>query len=204
LEDNFEIRYPKKGDKLVVHVGEKRLFSGWMVGQWRWYPDAYKEAADKLVDQIEGHSWEDGLVFPVVFLYRHYVELKLKYLIIEFDMLGGTVISDKEFNRHELVPLWNYVKGHIGCISGAVWDKEILRSLESLIKELDQLDPNSYRFRYSHDIKFQANPLPDSISLGHFKEGMAIIEAGFGYIDGGIDMETEGRSQEAAAYADYY
>jgi len=33
--------------------------------------------------------------------------------------------------------------------------------------------------------------------MEHFKQAMAKIEAGFGYIDGGIDMESEGRSLEA-------
>lgn len=202
MDDKFEIRYPQKGDKLLVPWGQKRLFAGWMVGQWLWYPDAYKLAADKLAEQIEGHSWEDGLVFPVVFLYRHYVELKLKYLIIELDRLGGTDMNEKEFNKHKLIPLWIYVKKHLGCIRDANWDKEILRSLESLIKEFDQLDPNSYRFRYSHDTKFQENPLPESISITSFKEGMDAIESGFGYIDGGIDMETEGRRMEAD-FSDY-
>lgn len=83
-DEDLEIPYPERGDKLLDpsrKPGEKRLFAGWMVGQWQWYPDAYKQAADKLVNQIEGHSWEDRLIFPVIFLYRHFVELKLKYLI---------------------------------------------------------------------------------------------------------------------------
>ncbi len=204
--DDFEIPYPERGDKLIDHSrkpGEKRLFAGWMIGQWQWYPEAYKQAADKLVDQIEGESWEDRLIFPVIFLYRHFVELKLKYLIIELDRLSATQMPVKEFNRHQFGPLWSYVKSHLGCIKNATWDKEIISSLENLIREFDQLDPDSYHFRYSHDTKFQQNPLPDFIDLKHFKESMAKIDAGFGYIDGGIDMETEGRALEADFNADF-
>jgi hypothetical protein len=205
-EYNFEMNYPKRGDKLLDSApqpGEKRLFSGWMKGQWLWYPDAYKQAADKLVDQIEGHPWEDRLIFPVIFLYRHFVELKLKYLIIELDRLSGTRIEDRQFNRHQLIPLWSYVKDHLNCIREASWDNEILSSLESLIRDFDRLDSDSYHFRYSHDTKFQQNPLPDSISLEHFKQALARMEGGFGYIEGGIDMEVEGRNLGADFNAYY-
>jgi len=203
--ETFEITYPKRGDKLMPHSpGEKTLFADWMTGQWHWYPDAYKQAADKLVDQVEGHSWEDILIFPIVFLYRHFVELKLKELIIELDSLSGTQIGDNEFKKHNLVPLWQYVKAHLACITNGQWDNDILAGLDDLIQELSQLDPTSFHFRYSHDTEFQPITLPHQISMTDFKEGINKIANGFGYIDGGIEMEREGRSQEADFNAHLY
>lgn len=134
--DDFEIPYPERGDKLIDHSrkqGEKRLFAAWMIGQWHWYPDAYKQAADKLVDQIEGHSHEDRLIFPIIFLYRHFVELKIKEIIIQLDRLSGTQIAEKQFKKHQLMPLWSYAREHLACINNANWDNDILPSLERMI-----------------------------------------------------------------------
>lgn len=203
LPDDFDIDYPKRGDKLIA-PGDKTLFADWMAGQWHWYPDAYKKAADKLVGQIEGHAFEDVLIFPVIFLYRHFVELKLKELIKELDNLSGTRISDSDFKTHRLGPLWNYVKAHLGCIRDGNWDNDILPALENLVKELAQLDPDSYHFRYSHNTQLKEIPLPHAISLAHFKEAMTRIANGFAYIDVGIEMEREGRSLEADFNSHYF
>ena len=46
------------------------------------YATAYKEAAEKLVkDVITSRRQRDTLVYPIVFLYRHYIELRLKEII---------------------------------------------------------------------------------------------------------------------------
>ncbi len=76
--------WPQKGDKLFVEgddwyyvacLNDKRDNLGlYIVG--------YKEAGDILVKNIiESRSHHDSLVFPIVFMYRHYLELRLKQLI---------------------------------------------------------------------------------------------------------------------------
>ena len=46
------------------------------------YVIGYKEAADKLVENImDTPRYQDTLVFPICFLYRQYIELRLKELI---------------------------------------------------------------------------------------------------------------------------
>lgn len=48
------------------------------------YALAYKEGADRLVESLVENGYaHHKLVLPIIFLYRHYVELHLKELILE-------------------------------------------------------------------------------------------------------------------------
>lgn len=50
--------------------------------RWSIYAIGYKDAADLLVDNIEGNGRQhDFLVYPIVFLYRQYLELAIKDVI---------------------------------------------------------------------------------------------------------------------------
>lgn len=49
---------------------------------WVTYPRGYKKAADLMVAHIDKrHCDQDTLVYPIVFLYRQYIELRLKHLV---------------------------------------------------------------------------------------------------------------------------
>src|SRR4030042_2814002 len=49
---------------------------------WSIYAIGYKDAADILVSHIEEkRRYQDTLVYPIVFLYRQYLELALKDII---------------------------------------------------------------------------------------------------------------------------
>lgn len=144
-QDEFEIRYPRNGDHLIEEGGDRQtLFGEWIRGRWISYADGYKTAADLLVEKIEGHAPEDILILPIVFMYRHHIELRLKYIITALDVLSGTQIQNLAI--HNLIPLWDYVKDHLDCIRGGPFDPGMMASLDELITELSNLDPNSYRF----------------------------------------------------------
>ena len=194
--DEFDIRYPQLGDHLIEQGGDaKTLFGDWIKGKWDSYANAYKAAADALVDKVEGHAPEDVLVLPIVFMYRHHVELKLKYIISGLDLLSNTRMQN--FITHNIVRLWDYVEAHLDCIRGGTFDADMMNSLEQLINELSTLDPNSFRFRYSHDRDFNENDIPRSINLTHFKEAMGILSNGLSLIESGIDYEKDSRAMDA-------
>jgi hypothetical protein len=200
-----EIQYPKKGDTLIQGGGrrkEKTLFADWLAGDWGMYPDGYKMAADMVVDTMTGESWEDRLILPIISMYRHYVEVKLKHIIIEYDKLSGTRIDANKFGKHNLNSLWSYLLSRMGCVRSEP-DKEIIDSITHLINELNNLDPDSMHFRYATDKeRINAMPLPHSLSMIHFKEGMEILENGLSYVEAGIDVETEGRAIDAEMEAE--
>lgn len=49
--------------------------------KWDTYAEGYKSAGDIAVQYVVENNWyQDFLVYPIVFLYRHYLELRLKEL----------------------------------------------------------------------------------------------------------------------------
>lgn len=200
---NDEIRDPEPGDTLIKESGDKTLYADWMAGNWYFYPDGYKEAADRLVDQIQ-ENWapDDRLICPIIFLYRHFVELKLKAIVIELDRLSGTEMPDGQFTKHELRQLWSYVKSHLNCIRDGELDKQISNILDKLIKDLADLDPDSMHFRYPHNKKFEEMKLPYSLSMGNFKDVMEGLKNGLALIEAGIDLEKEARALDAELQAE--
>src|SRR6266478_1683118 len=82
--------WPKTGDKLfvpdngrhVAYIGLRTSFSVYAIG--------YKDAADALIERVlEKNFGADLQIYPIAFLYRHYLELRLKQLLI----CGGRVVS---------------------------------------------------------------------------------------------------------------
>ncbi len=57
-------------------------------------------------------------------------------------------------------------------------------------------------FRYSVDKKFAKMTVPSLFDVKHFKHMMKVINNGFGYIEGRIDAEREGRAIGAEFYSD--
>ena len=194
---------PKAGDKLVTKSYSRTdmLWGEWL--DWNQYADGYKEAADRVVATINGLPHEDRLLCPIIFLYRHYVELKLKEIVLALDRLGETEIDPKLFIKHDLMLFWSYIRKHLDCIREKP-DHSILNPTGLLIKELSELDPDSMHFRYSVNKKFEKMPVPYCLDIKHFSKTMELINQGLAYIEGGIDWEKEGRSLEAEFYADMY
>ena len=67
----------------VFREGDPSRDLAWIpqtAAQWHRYADGYKEAAERLYESWRQLS-DDSLVFPLVFLYRHYTELRVKELL---------------------------------------------------------------------------------------------------------------------------
>ena len=116
----------------------------------------YFRAADELSARvIRECRGQDTLIFPIAFLYRHYVELRLKQAIA----FGQRLVGDEILvpNDHRLINLWHIAKRLLERIEPEA-SKTGLKEPESLIKEIDKIDPEAVAFRYSRDKKGR-NPL---------------------------------------------
>jgi hypothetical protein len=71
------------------------------------YALSYYEAAQKVIDAslLEFKHWPDLAFFPAAFLYRHYLELKLKQILLCWD---------REPKGHDLEKLWVDVRELVG------------------------------------------------------------------------------------------
>jgi len=146
-----KIRSPSLDDKLFIEAED-----WWMNACLNWYHDptelyiiGYKEAADSLVDSIASRKGSaDSLFFPIVFLYRHYVEIRLKSLLHD----GGQLLDQKhnKEREHQLSKLWPKVRS----ILDELWpneEGEDLKAMDSLIAQFEKVDPRSTTFRYPKD-----------------------------------------------------
>lgn len=197
----FEIEDLTPTDRIIPKErgsDEKVLFSNFLVGNWSFFADGYKLAADMLVDQVEGNPPEDCLIAPILFLYRHWVELKLKELILSLKVFSVAEITRP--NHHHLYDLWSIVNSNLHCLRDSSNQDFIL--LDARIKELDGLDPDGNRFPYPVNTQSEITELPESLGINNLKETMDKISNGFGLIDGGIDDETEGRAVDAEGEAE--
>ncbi len=81
---NSKIRSPRLNDKLFIEADDWRMNAclNMYHDPSELYVVGYKEAADSLVDSIANQKGSaDSLIFPIVFLYRHYIEIRLKSLL---------------------------------------------------------------------------------------------------------------------------
>ncbi|RYD03839.1 hypothetical protein N752_17275 [Desulforamulus aquiferis] len=159
-DSNFP--WPKLGDSLFIKD------SDWWhnacvnyLNSWGLYAEGYKRSADILVIHVqETHSDQDLLIYPIVFLYRQFIELKLKEIIKDGSQL---IENPKEIPmHHSILNLWKDCRH----ILERVWPdgpKDDLEAVEKCICEFSEIDPRSMSFRYPVDTK--GNPsLPSHLS----------------------------------------
>jgi len=141
--------WPQKGDSLFGE-GELWIFNAVIRGDRRFlaYIEGYKRAGDGIWEGIERNPSSAGvdyLVFPMIFTYRHYIELSIKDVLAEGKFLDSTF---PEFPpHHKLRELWTMAKGTIKQIGPDVSDVD-LDAMTALVDELDRLDRESFAFRY--------------------------------------------------------
>ncbi len=139
------------------------------------YAVGYKSAADILIEHIFNNQInQDVLIYPIVFLYRHYLELHLKKLINDGNKF--LELPEKNWNHHKINELWQECKKIITQIFPNEINENI-NALELLINEFAQKDPISTSFRYPVDTKGN-NPISDIkiINIKNLHEIMAKID----------------------------
>ena len=110
------------------------------------YTRGYKEAGDRIVEFVLAKATDqDVLIYPIVFLYRQYIELRLKDIIKE-----GRILLEEgsDFPKHHNIwDLWCTAKKiAIKVFEGD--DPTTLKYAEHVIREFAQIDPDSFSFRY--------------------------------------------------------
>jgi len=111
----------------------RSVLIGSLSSDWYQYAAGYKLAADRLVAGLSEHGTHtDFVCIPILFLYRHYVELYLKALLLN---LGELLDSPSQApDRHPLLPLWQSVRRNLttmGAGNGNGWNDRA----ETLIQE---------------------------------------------------------------------
>lgn len=153
------------------------------------YQDGYRRAALHLAEYVCGEGrGQDDLVYPIVYLYRHYTELTLKSIISAAAFVVDYTMTKNDLDtlgRHDLAKLWKLAKPMLdpACeLSGeSPLPPDDLEGIDSYIDQLHQHDPNGQRFRYSTTIRAKGQKsathpaLPNDlthINIRNFADGM--------------------------------
>jgi hypothetical protein len=65
----------------MTNVPRSGRVAGAGADRWCLYAAGYKRAAELLIQQVRTTYEANTLIFPIIFLYRHYVEVTLKEII---------------------------------------------------------------------------------------------------------------------------
>ena len=146
--------------------------------------EAYYSAANILVDQTKHHQ-SNSLVYPICFLYRHFIEIALKNIIFKYQKLGYDVkrygLRNREIHNLDLL-LDTVVK-----LTKEEDESKYPVNIIEIIHEFNKYDFGSQTFRYTSDKKGnQFMPKHDCIGLGTLQDNMSKVE---GWLTGhGIDL----------------
>ncbi len=133
---------------------------------------AYHQAASGLVDVFRAKSYySDAEACPIVFLYRHAIELYLKAILLWGGGLvrlqtGEVLDLDKMFQHHDFKFLLPHVRkvfevaGWLSPTIEAAIRYGTFAEIETVIMEFEEIDPGSFAFRYPVNTKGVA-PLPE-------------------------------------------
>ena len=102
---------PQAGDRLFDRDHDwDNDWDNYLPDEWLKYTAGYKDAADILVAYVDDHQrWQDILVYPVVFLYRQYLELAIKSLIAQARRLQNDPEALPKI--HAIDRLWEICSG---------------------------------------------------------------------------------------------
>ena len=183
--------------------------------QWYLLAKAYKNAADQIIVGLpEALLLGQHSVYiagPVMFLYRHYLELELKAIWLELQDLGHMLnlldlreqtMPGNSSKPHSLLPVWYSVKNLLFEIDKEVSTDEIGRveagkiydAMEERIKEFNRIDERSMNFRYPIDKTGENRilaSLPDWRQLSHVKEVIEVVAGYFDSIETWMDEERK-------------
>lgn len=193
---------------------------------WDLYAIAYKDGADRLAEQFV--DWPDSEFYgacPIMFLYRHYLELKLKELIIRLDRWHG-VADDFTRSRlrrtpvpfcvpkHGLRKSWRKVRSLLEQMSDEFLSCGVLEEfvtrydeIEARVREFDRLDSSSMMFRYptsTGGVRYRVR-LPDRAALNRVKTVVEGISSDLDAISALVESSEENvRLEFDGAVEGYY
>ena len=141
-------------------------------------------AADLLVASCENDRYESAtLVYPILYNYRHGIELALKWIIMRFGAYASAGAGNCE--HHDLWKLWRNYK-EIVLELGSDADNK-LAAVEQVIKDSHDLDNSGQAFRYS-DGRNGTFKLPDyPIDLQNTREVMTGVDNFFSGVYAQLD-----------------
>jgi hypothetical protein len=202
IPDLFDVDVPvPTAEGELFGPGDYTLGSAYVAAEgWDYYALCFREAADELVQSVrEGRRVgpeRDFLAIPVIFLYRQYLEVRLKELglaasrHLELDKPGVPM-------THDLMVLWRWVRPLLERV-GTI---EYAADIEQRIKEFCAVDPDSVAFRYPVDVRgVPVRNAAHNVDLFRLKDSIAGINS---VLEGWSFAFEEYEQDKSEMYAEY-
>lgn len=223
--EDFEFPWIQKNDKLFIsgdYFSEAILDHDSNMNKWDLYAQGYYRAAEMLIESLEGKhpSVNDKLVYPICFLYRHFIELRLKEIIYYGSRLiekPKNITKKDKVAHHKIEILWEKdVRPILEIVfpDGPLEDLDLVGEYiiqyikidsEKLWCEEVEVDPTSFSFRYPYDLDGNPNLVGmEKINLMNLKQTMSRLASFFDgcttaisvYLDNMAEMAAEMRCYE--------
>jgi hypothetical protein len=196
FDDDLPENWPRAGDHLFVQrdwLVDARIATYHGERLYR-MKSGYKLAGDVLVGETEDIAYErSNLLWPVVFCYRHYIELALKDMIAAHGLRISPEILPN-WKDHNLLLLWQSYKR---LIDATLWemtadDLPEVAAVEACIDEFVALDAGSFAFRYPVGKDGAQTSIPlDSIDLWHLRTIMDRIHVFLDATESALDAHFD-------------
>lgn len=217
--EELELGTPITGDKLFIS-GEGLNYDYASINQTRGIlnhhsefliVEGYKTATVDLLNSLiqdDKIDWLkiDSKIYPIMFVFRHYLEMSMKSTLRFYNMLNDKTTYEQVgyIKEHSLEKLWKdlrpYLEKTFENYQEDLRSESIstLTAVEALLAEFDSLDKNSFGFRYAfagvkkpeEDVKFS---LPSfTIDLNNLRQ---VILKCINFFDG-INMQVEAMLDE--------
>lgn len=194
-----EYAWPRLSAQLFVPTGEhyehahfawggfETTFAGYIMG--------YKASADTLVESIVGTPdirRLDTYIFPIMFLYRQYIELEMKSIYLQYSNddheSKQQVIKEK---GHNLLKIWHTIKP-LMMEEISANDAESVSTVENYIQQFHQFDKTSTSFRYPVDRNLELIfDGEQRINYVNLKQCIDELESFFNGVDGHLSSVQE-------------
>ena len=180
-----EFRWPILGDAPFVAAADYRENANISKDNFTrlvFMMQGYKKAADLMVEQTCVEPTDrDLLVCPIIFNYRQFLELSLKYVIATY---GPAVAVRPVWRSHDLVKLWRFY-AEVTEKYGTTDPDEADSIVEQVVAEFAKIDPGSYSHRYPVDTTGKPIPIAYSdLHLPTLKDVMDGVASYFAGCDG--------------------
>jgi hypothetical protein len=143
-----------------------------VIGLDRLYIEGYLLAATSLVDRVAA---EPTLLYPVLFLYRHYVEIHLKAMAYGLQTLKQLPAGSK-IDHHRIADIWNLVRPAAETQFGSMHAAE-LEEVGKVVMDIAAFDAGGQEGRYAKTTKGNQSlaALPDELPMSNVKATMAEV-----------------------------
>ena len=186
MDASSPLPWPDETDSLFASTPDWRMRAilEFSAADWDAYLIGFKREADIILDQLASDPhYQELIVFPVLFLYRHYLELKMKQLIAQ-----GSALLDQDAifpSTHSLLDLWRTCRPIITSVFPESQGHDA-SAVTKIIEEFHSIDPSSELFRYPISKKSRVT-IPENLKqldLANVARVMAKLETFFA---GGFD-----------------